>query len=87
MFWERPVYADDVQGRRSLRNGRKTAMDLLREAGNREIPDARLTASDRRFVGWLLALAWRRLSDEGLMHLSGGAEHAARRKREAGGGQ
>ena len=86
MFRTRQVRADDVQGQRSLRDGHKTAMDLLREAGGREIPDARLTAADRRFVGWLLALASRHLSYEGMMHLAGGAEHAARRKREAEGG-
>ncbi len=52
MVRKRQVCADDVQGQRSRRDGRKTAMDLLREAGDREIPDARLTAADRRFVGW-----------------------------------
>lgn len=86
MFRVRPVNSDDFQGEGSRRDGRKTAMDLLREIGDREIPDVRLTAAERRFVGWLLALASRQLSDEGLMHLAGGAEHAARRKREAEGG-
>jgi hypothetical protein len=46
-----------------------------------ESSDVRLTATDRRFVRWLVALAERRLSDEGLMHLACGAEDTAWRKR------
>jgi hypothetical protein len=55
----------------------------LEVLGDREVPDARLTAADRRLVRLLLALAARYLSEEGMMHLAGGAEHEARRKRAA----
>lgn len=53
----------------------------LELVSDHELPDARLTAADRRFVRRLLALAEQRLSDEGLMHLAGGAEASAWRKR------
>ena len=52
--------------------------------GEQESADVRLTAADRRLVKRLLTLAARRLSDEGMMHLAGGAEDAAWRKRTEG---
>jgi hypothetical protein len=57
------------------------ALHRLDEAGGGELPDARLTPTDRRFVRRLVTLAEQHLSDEGLMHLAGGAEVAAWRKR------
>ena len=54
---------------------------ILEAVGNRELPDARLTAADRRFVKRALAALEPRLSYEALMFLSCASEDAARRKR------
>ena len=61
----------------------QSAIVSLEVVGEQELPDVRLTAADRRFVRRLLMVAERVLSDEGLMHLAGGAEYAAFRKRAA----
>jgi hypothetical protein len=55
----------------------------LEARSDREPPDVRLTGAERRFVRRLLAVAARCLSDEGMMHLAGGAEYGARQKRAA----
>jgi hypothetical protein len=52
-------------------------------AGDKELPGARPTAAERRFVRHLLTQLEERLSVDGLMFLAGGAEHQARRKRAA----
>lgn len=56
------------------------ATTVLSAGGEAELADARLTTADRQFVRRVLAFLEPRLSDEALMFLSGGAEHAARRK-------
>jgi hypothetical protein len=59
----------------------QSTIAALETRGDQEFADVRLTMADRRFVRRLLTLAERRLSDEALMHLAGGAENAAWRKR------
>jgi hypothetical protein len=60
-----------------------SAIAALAAAGEQELPDARLTDADRRFARRLLVVASRRLSDEGMMHLAGGAEYTAHCERFA----
>ncbi len=62
------------------RRGR-SALALLEAAGDRELPDARVTAADRRCVKRILAGLEPRLSYEALMFLACASEDAARRKR------
>jgi hypothetical protein len=60
----------------------QSAIVPLEVVGEQELPDARLTAADRRFVRRVLMVAEMVLSDEGLMFLAEGAEEAAWRKRD-----
>jgi hypothetical protein len=69
--------------KRSSVHDAQVAMSILELSGDQELPDARITRADRQFVRLLLALAESHLCDEALMHLSGGAEYVALRKRAA----
>ena len=58
----------------------RTAMGLLKELGDRELPDARLTAKDRELLKFVIAWIERYLGVDGLLFTAAGCEVAAHRK-------
>ncbi len=73
------MQATDTTARRSERRG-VSQLNVVQGASDQELPDARITAGDRRFVRRLVALFEPVMSSEMLMFLAGGLEDAAWRK-------
>lgn len=74
-------YHNTLVSRPPLLRGGPTHLTLLKDLADQELPDARLSASDREYIKRVLAALEARLSAEQLMFLAGAAEDAARRKR------